>query len=48
MFASPSVAWLTSASDIDPRRVLTEKTALFLHVMDERSPYNALFSVFFD
>lgn len=48
MFASPSVAWLTSASDIDPRRVLTEKTALFLHVMDEGSPYNALFSVFFD
>lgn len=48
MFSSPSIAWLTSASDIDPRRVLTEKTALFLHVMDEGSPYNALFSVFFD
>lgn len=48
MFASPSVAWLTSASDIDPRRVLTERTALFLHVMDEGSPYNALFAVFFD
>lgn len=48
MFSSPSIAWLTSASDIDPRRALTEKTALFLHVMDEGSPYNALFSVFFD
>ena len=48
MFASPSIAWLTSASDIDPRRVLSEKTALFLHVMDEGSPYNALFAVFFD
>lgn len=48
MFASGSVAWLTSGSDIDPRRVLTEKTALFLHVMDEGSPYNALFAVFFD
>lgn len=48
MFASPSIAWLTSASDIDPRRVLTERTALFLHVMDEGSPYNALFSVLFD
>lgn len=48
MFSSGSVAWLTSASDIDPIRLLTEKTALFLHVMDEGSPFNALFSVFFD
>lgn len=48
LFSSGAVAWLTSASDIDPRRVLTERTALFLHVLDEGSPYNALFSVFFD
>lgn len=48
IFSSQSVAWLTSASDIDPRRALSEKTALFLHVMDEGSPYNALFSVLFD
>lgn len=48
VFSSQSVTWLTSASDIDPTRVLTEKTALFLHVMDEGSPYNALFSVLFD
>jgi len=48
VFSSRSVAWATSASDIDPRHVLTDKTALFLHVMDEGSPYNALFSVLFD
>ncbi len=48
MFSSRGIAWLTSASDIDPRRVLTEKTALFLHVMDEGSPYNALFTILFD
>lgn len=48
MFSSQSIAWLTSASDIDPARVLSEKTALFLHVMDEGSPYNALFAVLFD
>lgn len=47
-YASSSLAWLTSGSDIDPRRVLTDKTALFLHVMDEGSPYNSLFSVFID
>lgn len=48
IFSSSGIAWLTSASDIDPRRLLTEKTALFLHVMDEGSPYNALFSILFD
>lgn len=48
IFSSEAVAWLTSSNDIDPRAVLTEKTALFLHVMDEGSPYNALFSVLFD
>lgn len=48
IYASGPLAWLTSGDDIDPRRVLTEKTALFLHVMDEGSPYNRLFEVFFD
>lgn len=47
-YASGDMAWMTSASDIDPHRVLTTKTALFLHVMDEGSPYNALFSMLFD
>lgn len=47
MFSSRGIAWLTSASDIDPRGLLTEKTALFLHVMDE-GPYNAIFSILFD
>lgn len=46
-FSSESIAWLTSASDIDPTDVLTGKTALFLHVMDEGSPYNALFAILF-
>lgn len=48
IYASGPVAWLTSGDDIDVRRVLTEKTALFLHVMDEGSPYNRLFEVLFD
>ena len=48
MFSSRGIAWLTSASDIDPKRILSEKTALFLHVMDEGSPYNALFTILFD
>lgn len=47
-YASGDMAWMTSCSDIEPRRVLTTKTALFLHVMDEGSPYNALFSALFD
>lgn len=48
IFGSSSVAWMTSASDIDPRRVLTEKTALFLHVMDEASPYNKICAILLD
>ena len=48
IYASGPIAWLTSGDDIDARRVLTEKTALFLHVMDEGSPYNRLFEVLFD
>ena len=47
-YMSRDIAWLTSGDDIDVRRVLTEKTALFLRVLDEGSPYNALFAVFFD
>ena len=39
-FSSAPVAWMTSGSDIDPRTVLTEKSAVFLHVLDEGSPYN--------
>lgn len=48
IFGSSSVAWMTSASDIDPHRVLTEKTALFLHVMDEGSPYNKVCTILLD
>lgn len=48
IFGSSSVAWMTSASDIDPRRVLAEKTALFLHVMDEASPYNKICAILLD
>lgn len=45
MFSSKNVAWLVSGNDIDPREVLTEKTALFLHVLDEGSPYNAICTI---
>lgn len=48
IFGSSSVAWMTSASDIDPYQVLTEKTALFLHVMDEGSPYNKVCTILLD
>ncbi len=48
IFGSTSVAWMTSASDIDPRRLLSEKTALFLHVMDEASPYNKVCTILID
>ena len=48
IFGSSSVAWMTSASDIDPRRMLAEKTALFLHVMDEASPYNKICTILLD
>lgn len=37
-----------SSGGNEMRSVLTEKTALFLHVMDEGSPYNRLFEVLFD
>ena len=45
-FSSAPVAWMTSGSDIYPRGVLTEKTALFLHVLDEGSPYNCIAAMF--
>lgn len=48
MFASPAVAWATSAGDIDPERALRQRTAVFLRTMDEGSPYNALLALFFD
>lgn len=37
---------MTSGSDIDPRTVLTEKSAVFLHVLDEGSPYNCIAAIF--
>lgn len=45
-FSSAPVAWMTSASDIDPRAVLTERSAVFLHVLDEGSPYNCIAAMF--
>ena len=45
-FSSAPVAWMTSGSDIDPRAVLTEKSAVFLHVLDEGSPYNCIAAMF--
>lgn len=45
-FSSAPVAWMTSGSDVDPREVLAEKTALFLHVLDESSPYNCIAAIF--
>lgn len=45
-FSSAPVAWMTSGSDIDPHTVLTEKSAVFLHVLDEGSPYNCIAAVF--
>lgn len=48
IFGSSSVAWMTSASDIEPRRILATKTALFLHVMDEASPYNKICAILLD
>lgn len=46
-FSSAPVAWMTSGSDIDPHTVLTEKSAVFLHVLDEGSPYNCIAAIFF-
>lgn len=45
-FSSAPVAWMTSGSDIDPQTVLTEKSAVFLHVLDEGSPYNCIAAIF--
>lgn len=45
-FSSAPVAWMTSGSDIDPQTVLTEKSAVFLHVLDEGSPYNCIAPIF--
>lgn len=45
-FSSTPVAWMTSRSDIDPRSVLENKSAVFLHVLDEGSPYNCIAAIF--
>lgn len=45
-FSSAPVAWMTSGSDIDPRSVLETKSAVFLHVLDEGSPYNCIAAMF--
>ena len=45
-FSSAPVAWMTSGSDIDPRSVLETKSAVFLHVLDEGSPYNCIAAIF--
>lgn len=45
-FSSAPVAWMTSGSDIDPQTVLTEKSAVFLHVLDEGSSYNCIAAIF--
>lgn len=46
IFSSAPVAWMTSGDDIDPGRALTEKTAVFLHVLESGSPYNAICTIF--
>lgn len=46
IFSSAPVAWMTSGDDIDPERALTEKTAVFLHVLESGSPYNAINTIF--
>ena len=48
IYASTPIARMTSGDDINPGRILNEKTALFLHVMDEGSPYNAIAAVLFE
>lgn len=45
-FSSAPVAWMTSGSDIDPRSILENKSAVFLHVPDEGSPYNCIAAIF--
>ncbi len=46
IFSSAPVAWMTSGDDIDPGRALMEKTAVFLHVLESGSPYNAICTIF--
>lgn len=46
IFSSAPVAWMTSGDDIDPERTLTRKTAVFLHVLESGSPYNAISTIF--
>lgn len=45
-FSSAPVAWMTSGSDINPRSILENKSAVFLHVLDEGSPYNCIAAIF--
>ena len=44
-YGSAPMAWLTSGSEVDPRRVLSRKTALSVRTVDEGSPYNTLATV---
>lgn len=46
IFSSAPVAWMTSGDNIEPERVLTQKTAVFLHVLESGSPYNAISTIF--
>lgn len=48
VFSSAPIAWMVSGDEIDPARVLTEKTALFLHVLDDDNPYNAILTILLD
>lgn len=48
IFSSAPIAWMVSGDEIDPERVLTEKTALFLHVLDDDNPYNAILTILLD
>lgn len=48
IFSSAPIAWMVSGDEIDPECVLTEKTALFLHVLDDDNPYNAILTILLD
>lgn len=48
IFSSTPIAWMISGDDIDPDLIIREKTAVFLHVLDEASPYNAILTIFLD
>lgn len=39
---------MVSGDDIDPDLTIREKTAIFLHVLDEANPYNAILTIFLD